>query len=90
LRNHVINMLEQAEFVYGNLEMRRKIMTFVVVGGGFSSVEVVGEMNDFIRKSIREHYHNIDEKDVRIILVDAEEGILPEVGDKLGDFVLQK
>jgi NADH:ubiquinone reductase (H+-translocating) len=90
LRNHVINMLEQAEFENGNLELRKKLMTFVIVGGGFSGVEVVGELNDFIRESIREYYHNIDEKDVRIILVDAEERILPEVGNKLADFALQK
>lgn len=90
LRNHIISMLEQAEFEYGNPELRKKLMTFVVVGGGFSGVEVVGELNDFIRESIRKYYHNIDEKDVRIILVDAEERILPEVGDKLADFALQK
>jgi NADH:ubiquinone reductase (H+-translocating) len=90
LRNHAISMLEQADLECENHELRKKLMTFVVVGGGFSGVEIVGELNDFIRESIREYYHNIDEKDVRIVLVDAEERILPEVEEKLGDFALQK
>ena len=90
LRNHVISMLEQADLECENHELRKKLMTFVVVGGGFSGVEVVGALNDFIRESIREYYHNIDEKDVRVVLVDALERILPEVEEKLGDFALQK
>ena len=90
LRNHAISMLEQADLECENDELRKKLLTFVVIGGGFSGVEIVGELNDFIRESIREYYHNIDEKDVRIVLVDAEERILPEVEEKLGDFALQK
>ena len=91
LRNHVISMLEQADLEHDNEELRKALMTFVVVGGGFSGVEIVGELNDFVRDSVKEFYHNIDENDdTRIILVNAHDRILPEVSEELGDFALQE
>ncbi len=63
-------MLEQADPEHDNEELRQTLMTFVIVGGGFSGVEIVGELNDLVRESIKEFYHNIDEnQDVRILLV---------------------
>ena len=85
LRNHVISMLEQADLEHDNEELRKGLMTFVVVGGGFSGLEIVGELNDFVRESIKEFYHNIDENhDVRILLVNSQDRILPEVSEDLG------
>ena len=57
LRNHVINMLEQADVEHDDANLRRSLMTFVVVGGGFSGVETVGELNDFVRET--KSYKNI-------------------------------
>ena len=90
IRNHIILMLEQAELEQNNREMRKKMLTFVVVGGGFSGVEAVGEINDFIRESIRDYYHNIDMKEVKIILVHSQDKILPEIGEELGEYAIQK
>jgi len=91
LRNHVISMLEQADLEHDNEELRKGLTTFVIVGGGFSGVEIVGELNDFVRESIKEFYHNIDENhDVRILLVNSQDRILPEVSEELGAFALQK
>lgn len=92
LRNHIISMLERADIEHDNRDLRKSFMTFVVVGGGFSGVETVGELNDFVRDSIKDFYHNIDEvkEDVRIILVSAGGRILPEVSEDLGKFALQK
>ncbi len=90
VRNHVINMLEQADLEHENPELRKSLMTFVVVGGGFAGVETVGELNHFIRDSIKNFYHNIESKDVRMILVNAGERILPEVSEDLSEFALQK
>jgi NADH dehydrogenase FAD-containing subunit len=91
LRNHVISMLEQADLEHDNEELRKGLMTIVVVGGGFSGVEIVGELNDFVRESVTEFYHNIDQNhDVRIILVNSQDRILPEVSEELGAFALQK
>jgi NADH dehydrogenase len=90
LRNHVINMLEQADLEHNDINLRKSLMTFVVVGGGFSGVETVGELNDFVCDSIQHFYHNLELKDVRIILVNSGRRILPEVTDDLADFALQK
>jgi NADH dehydrogenase len=89
LRNHVISMLERADLEHDNHDLRKSFMTFVVVGGGFSGVETVGELNHFVREAIKEFYHNIEEdKDVRVILLSAGERILPEVSEDLGRFAL--
>jgi len=90
LRNHVINMLEQADLEHDDISLRKSLMTVVVVGGGFSGVETVGELNDFIRDSIKHFYHNLEPNDVRIILVNSGRRILPEVTDDLASFALQK
>jgi NADH dehydrogenase len=47
LRNHLIDVLEEAD-VEENPELRRKLLTFVVGGGGFSGVEMMAELNDFV------------------------------------------
>ena len=85
-------MLEQADLEHDIVDLRKGLMTFVVVGGGFSGVETVGELNDFVRDWIKEFYHNIEEnkEDVRIILVNSQNKILPEVNEELAEFALQK
>jgi NADH dehydrogenase len=90
LRNHVISMLEQADIEHEDLNIRRSLMTFVIVGGGFSGVEIAGELNDFLRESIEHFYHNLDRMDARVILVNSGGRILPEVTEDLAQFALQQ
>ncbi len=92
IRNHVINMLERADNE-DNPQLQDELLNFVVIGGGFAGVETASELNHFIRSAIRNFYKNINPKMVRVILVSAKKGILPEVGDELGDIafrILQK
>jgi NADH:ubiquinone reductase (H+-translocating) len=49
LRNHIINVLEQASLEEDNVELRKSLLTFVVAGGGFNGVETVGAINDLLR-----------------------------------------
>ena len=65
-------------------------MTFVIVGGGFSGVEVAGELNDFVLDSIEHFYHNLDRMDTRVILVNSGNRILPEVTEDLAQSALQQ
>ena len=62
LRAHVIEQLENAE-VCSEESRRRWYLSFVVVGGGFSGVEVAGEINDLVRHS-RRLYPNISPGDI--------------------------
>ena len=90
LRNHVINMLEQADIEHEDLDLRKRLLTFVVVGGGFSGVEIVGELNDFVLDSIKYFYHNLQKTYTRIVLVNSGRRILPEVTEELAEFALEK
>ena len=57
LRNQLVRMLEEAE-AESDPESRKSLLTFVVAGGGFSGVECIAEMNDFLREAVSA-YHNI-------------------------------
>ncbi|MGI0018493.1 MAG: NAD(P)/FAD-dependent oxidoreductase [Nitrosotalea sp.] len=89
LRNHVIDMLERSSIEQDG-DLRKSLMTFVVVGGGFAGVETVGELNALVRDAVRGFYHDIDTKDIRVVLVNAGDKILPEVSDDLSSFATQK
>src|SRR5574340_568709 len=89
LRNHVIDMLEQVSIEQDG-DLRKSLMTFIVVGGGFAGVETVGELNALVRDVVRDFYNDIDIKDIRVVLVNATDKILPEVSDDLSKFTTQK
>ncbi len=84
LRNHIIECLEHAD-ITEDKALKRRLLTFVVAGGGFSGVETLGELMDMVRRT-RRHYPNIDEKEIRGILVQRGQRILPELPPKLGEF----
>lgn len=83
-------MLEQADIEHEDPKLKSTLLTFVVVGGGFSGVETIGELNDFIHHSIKHYYHNISENDIRLILINSRNRILPEVTEELANFALEK
>src|SRR5215467_10015424 len=89
LRNHIINVLEQASLEEDDVELRKGLITFVVAGGGFNGVETVGAINDFIHDSIKDYYKNI-QSELRVILIDTNEKLLAEVDEELGEFALEK
>ena len=84
LRNHLIHTLEEAD-VESDPELRRKLLTFVVAGAGFSGVEVMAEMNDFIR-AVKRHYNHLRDEPVRCVLIHSRGRILPEMNEKLALF----
>jgi NADH dehydrogenase len=88
LRAGVIAMLEAAS-VEPDPGRRKRMLTFVVVGGGFAGVETVGAINDLARQSLR-HYGGIDPREVRVILIHGGPVILPELGEALGVYAQEK
>jgi NADH:ubiquinone reductase (H+-translocating) len=84
LRNHVINILEQANLEQANRHLTKSLLTFVVAGGGFNGIETVGELNEFVRDSLKGFYKNIYMSDVRVLLINAGNKILEEVDEELG------
>jgi NADH dehydrogenase len=84
LRNRVIRSLEEADVVQ-EPELRKQLLTFVVGGGGFSGVEVIAELNDFVR-AVARNYGRILPEEIRCVLVHSGERILPEMSRPLAEF----
>jgi NADH:ubiquinone reductase (H+-translocating) len=84
LRNRVIHTLEEAD-IEPDPQVRRALLTFVVAGGGFSGVEVVAELNDFVR-AVTRNFRHLNAGDIRVILVHAGELIFPELPRSLAEF----
>jgi len=84
LRNHLIHVLEEAD-VEEDEDLRRKLLTFVVGGGGFSGVEVIAELNDFVR-SVQKDYLRLRSEKIRCVLVHSRDRILQEMAEPLALF----
>lgn len=84
LRNHLIHVLEEAD-VEDDLELRGQLLTFVVGGGGFSGVEVMAELDDFVR-CVKRNYLRLRNEPHRCVIVQAGDRILPEMSEPLAMF----
>lgn len=84
LRNRLLHILEEAD-IEEEQERRRTLLTFVVAGGGFSGVEAIAEINDFVREAAKA-YRRIDLKEIRVVLLHSGSRILPELSEDLGNF----
>lgn len=88
LRNHVIQCLEHAD-VTEDAALKRRLLTFVVAGGGFSGVETMGEVAEMVTRTLK-YYPNIKLEELRGILIQRGERILPELPGKLGEYAHRK
>jgi NADH:ubiquinone reductase (H+-translocating) len=84
LRNHVIRTLEEAD-VEEDPELRRQLLTFVVGGGGFSGVEVIAELNEFVR-AVKGNYLRLRNDSPRCVLIHSRNRILQEMAEPLALF----
>jgi NADH:ubiquinone reductase (H+-translocating) len=88
LRNHLVDLLEQADFEC-MAAARAGLLTVVVAGGGFAGAETIAGINDFLRESVR-FYPHLSRDWIRVILVHPGETILPELGPRLGEYAQKK
>ncbi|MEV4509393.1 NAD(P)/FAD-dependent oxidoreductase [Dactylosporangium sp. NPDC049525] len=86
LRNSVLDRLDVAATT-SDPATRRRALTFVFVGGGYAGIEALAEMEDMVRGALR-YYPEIPQEDVRFILVEAAQRILPEVGPEMGAYTV--
>ncbi|AEE47134.1 NAD(P)/FAD-dependent oxidoreductase [Cellulomonas fimi] len=88
VRNHVLNRIDVASSTW-DPELRKRMLTFVFVGGGFAGIEALAEVEDMARYSVR-HYKQIEEDELRFVLVEGSPRILPEVSEELGGYTLEQ
>ncbi|MBB4982640.1 MULTISPECIES: NAD(P)/FAD-dependent oxidoreductase [Streptomyces] len=88
LRNHVIEQMDIASSTR-DPAIRDAALTFVFVGGGYAGVEALAELEDMARYTAR-YYHNIKPEDLRWVLVEASDRILPEVGEDMGRYAIRE
>ncbi|HEY2206491.1 MAG TPA: NAD(P)/FAD-dependent oxidoreductase [Pseudonocardia sp.] len=88
LRNHVLSRMDEAASTT-NPELRRKLLTFSVIGGGYAGVEALAELADMSRYASR-YYESIEPADLRWVLVEASGRIMPEVSAPMGKYTVKQ
>jgi NADH dehydrogenase len=87
IRNVVLRRLAQIE-LETDWRKRAALGHFVIIGGGFSGVEVAGELVDFLREA-RRYYPRVAAEEPRITLVQDIDRLLPELPRSLGEAAAQ-
>ncbi len=84
LRGAVIDRFEEAALA-GEPERVRRLLTFVVVGGGYSGVETVGQIAD-LAHDVAPLYPHAGREQVRVVLVHSGKHLMPEIAERLGHY----
>jgi NADH dehydrogenase len=88
LRNQVLSRLEAGQST-AEVRARKRALTFVFVGGGYTGVEVAAELEDLARSATC-WFPDVTREDMRWVLVEATDRILPEVAPELARYALEE
>lgn len=88
LRNHVIETLEMANATE-DAGLRDELLTYVFVGGGYSGLEALAELQDFAADAMK-HYPRARLHGMRWVLIEASDRVLPEVDAGLADYAVRE
>ena len=84
IRSRALLAFEQAE-IEADFEARRAALTFAIVGAGATGVEMAGALAEISRMTLRRDFREIDTADVRVILIDAVDRVLPGFHSRLSE-----
>jgi NADH dehydrogenase len=87
LRNHIIDLFEQAE-VETDPARKRRLLTFVGIGAGLVGVELFGELTEFT-KVLTRTYRHIEYSDLTFHLIEAGPNVMPEMERDLADYAVE-
>lgn len=85
IRARFLMAFEKAEIADDEAE-RRKLLTFVIVGGGPTGVEMAGAMAEVARETLRADFRRIDPRASRIVLIEAGPRLLPTLPENLSRY----
>jgi NADH dehydrogenase len=82
IRRRILTAFEKAERI-NDPEIQKKFLTFVIVGGGLTGVELAGAIGEMSRFTLAKDFRNIDPKLTRILLLEAGSRILTSFSENL-------
>jgi NADH dehydrogenase len=82
IRRRVLRAFEEAEHE-PDLARQRALLTFVVVGGGPTGVEIAGALAEIARHTMLRDFRHVDPTSARILLVEAQDKVLPSYHEQL-------
>lgn len=82
IRSRILLAFEAAERE-NDAEKRRAWMTFVVVGGGPTGVELAGALGELARNTLKNDFRNINPAEARILLIEGTDRVLPAYAPEL-------
>lgn len=85
LRRRILIAFERAE-TENNPAERARLLTFVIVGGGATGVEMAGAIAELSKKALASDFRNIDSREARIVLVEAGSDVLPAFHHSLSEY----
>jgi NADH dehydrogenase len=85
IRRRILLAFEQAEATSDEAE-RRRLMNFVVVGGGPTGVEMAGAIAEIARLTLVRDFRHIDPRKARVVLLEAGPRLLPALPEDLSDY----
>jgi len=85
IRRGILIAFEQAEVIQ-NWDEQRRLLTFVIVGGGATGVEMAGAIADVARETLAADFRRIDPRTARIVLIEAGPRLLPSFPPGLSDY----
>jgi NADH dehydrogenase len=86
IRRSILIAFERAEIVSDPDEQKR-LLTFVIVGGGATGVEMAGAIAEIARQTLAADFRRIDPRSARIVLVEAGPRLLPAFPPAQSDYV---
>jgi NADH:ubiquinone reductase (H+-translocating) len=86
IRRRILIAFEQAEFATDAIE-RQRLLTFAIVGGGPTGVEMAGAISEVARQSLAKDFRHIDPTAARIVLIEAGPRIMPTLPENLSEYV---
>src|SRR5712671_1657435 len=85
IRRSILLAFERAELASNDAE-RQRLLTFVIVGGGATGVEMAGAIAEIARQTLANDFRRIDPRSSRIILLEAGPRVLPTLPEDLSDY----
>jgi NADH dehydrogenase len=89
LRNHILYHFERA-LCEPDAEMRKRMLTFAIVGGGPTGVEFAGALAELIRGPLIKDYPTLNFNEVRVILLEATDHLLTGFPERLQNYAVSR